>query len=67
MNVAVSFVLELLFLSQTLQNIFVWDILEMLLCVSGGRVVEVVWAGDGSDLSWWGGLMLWYPSIRMLI
>ena len=67
MNVAVSFVLELLFLSQTLQNIFVWDILERLLRVSGGRVVEVVWAGDGRDLSWWGGLMLWYPSIRMLI
>ena len=30
----------------------------MLIRVNGGRAAVVVWAGDGCDLSGWGGLIL---------
>ena len=53
MNVVVSLVLELLFLSHTLKNF-------LLGCysVAVGKISVVVWAGDYRDVSGLGGLML---------
>ena len=57
MNV-VTLVLGLLFLSQTLKNFLFGYFRDAVPCQLG-RVAVVVWVGDGSDLSGWGGLILW--------
>ena len=57
MNVVVSLVLQLLFLSQTLKNFLLGYFGDAVTC-HWGRVAVMVWAGEGSNLRQWGGLML---------
>ena len=58
MNVVVTLVLGLLFLTQTLKKFLFGYFRDAVPCQLG-RVAVVVWVGDGSDLSGWGGLILW--------
>ena len=58
MNDVVTLVLELLFLSQTLKNFLFGYFRDAVPC-QWGRLAVVVWVGDDSDLSGWGGLILW--------
>ena len=58
MNVEVSLVLQLLFVSRTLKNVFVWIFRGAAGC-KWGKVAVMVWSVDGSSLRRWGGLMLW--------
>ena len=58
MNVVVSLVLELPFLSQTLNNFLLEYFRDAAPCQEG-RVAVVVWAGDGCNLDGLRGLMLW--------
>ena len=51
MNVEVSLVLQLPFVSRTLKNVFVWIFRGAAGC-KWGKV-------DGSSLRRWGGLILW--------
>ena len=53
-----SLVLPLLFVSQTLKNVFVGIFRDAARC-KWGKVAVIVWAEDGSSLGRWGGLMLW--------
>ena len=57
MNVVVTLVLGLLFLSQTLKKFLFGYFRDAVPC-QWERVAVVVWVGDGSDLSGWGGLIL---------
>ena len=58
MNVVVSLVLELLFLSQTPSNFFEGYIKDAAPCL-WGRVAVLVRAGDGGNLRGQGELVLW--------
>ena len=58
MNVVVNLLLELLFLSQTLNN-FLFEYFGDAAPCQWGRAAIVVRAGDGCDFSRWGELMLW--------
>ena len=58
MNAVVTLVLELLFLSQTLKKFLFGYFTDAVPC-QWGRLAVVVWVGDDSDLSGWGGLILW--------
>ena len=58
MNVEVSLVLQLLFVSRTLKNVFV-GIFRDAARRTWGKVAVMVWAEDGSSFRRWGGLMLW--------
>ena len=58
MNVEVSLVLQLLFVSRTLKNVFVGIFRGAASC-KWGKVAVMVWSVDGSSLRRWGGLMLW--------
>ena len=58
MNVEVSLVLQLLFVSRTLKNVFV-GIFRGAASYKWGKVAVMVWSVDGSSLRRWGGLMLW--------
>ena len=58
MNVEVSLVLQLLFVSRTLKNVFVGIFRDAARC-KWGKVAVMVWAEDDSSLRRWGGLMLW--------
>ena len=58
MNVVVSLVLQLLFLSQTLKNFLLGYFGDAATC-QWGTVAVIVWAGEGSNLRRWGELMLW--------
>ena len=57
MNVEVTLVLHLLFVSWTLKSIFVGIFRDGARC-KWGKIVVMVWAEDGSSLTRWGGLML---------
>ena len=57
MSVVVSLVLQLLFPIQTLNN-FLQEYFRDAAPSQWGRVAVMVWAGDGSNLRGWGGLML---------
>ena len=57
MNVEVSLVLQLPFVSRTLKNVFVWIFRGAAGC-KWGKVAVMVWSVDGSSLRRWGGLML---------
>ena len=59
MNVVVSLVLQLLFLSQTLKNFFLVGYFRDAATCQWGKIAVMVWARDGSNLRWWGGRMLW--------
>ena len=58
MNIVVTLVLELLFLSQTIEDFLLGYFRDAAPC-QWGRVAVVVWNGDGCNLSRWEGLMLW--------
>ena len=58
MNVEVSLVLQLLFVSRTLKNVFVGIFRDAARC-KWGKVAVMVWARDGNSLRRLGGLMLW--------
>ena len=58
MNVEVSLVLQLLFVSRTLKNVFV-GIFRGAAGYKWGKVAVMVWSVDGSSLRRLGGLMLW--------
>ena len=58
MNVEMSLVLQLLFVSGTLKNVFVGIFKDAARC-KWGKVAVMVWARDGSSLRRLGGLMLW--------
>ena len=58
MNVEVSLVLQLLFVSRTLKNVFVGIFRGAASC-KWGKVAVMVWSVDDSSLRRWGGLMLW--------
>ena len=53
-----SLTLELLFPCQTLKNFFLRYFRDPAPSQQGG-VAVVVWTGDGTDPSGWGGIMLW--------
>ena len=53
-----SLVLQLLFVSGTLKNVFVGIFKDAARC-KWGKVAVMVWARDGSSLRRLGGLMLW--------
>ena len=57
MSVVVNLVLQLLFPIQTLNN-FLQEYFRDAAPCQWGRVAVMVWAGDGSNLRGWGGLML---------
>ena len=63
MNIVVSLVLELLFLRQKMKDFLLGYCGDPAPC-QWGRVAVVVWAGDGCNLSGWGGLTLWYPALK---
>ena len=56
MNVEVSLVLQLLFVTRTLKNVV--GIFRDAASCKWGNIVVMVWAVDGISLRW-GGLMLW--------
>ena len=58
MNVEVSLVLQLLFVSQTLKNVFLRIFWDAARCKWENKVV-MVWAEDGGSLRRWRALMLW--------
>ena len=58
MSVEVSLVLQLLFVSWALKNVFVGIFRDAARC-KWGKLAVMVWAEDGSSSRRWGGLMLW--------
>ena len=58
MNAVLSLVLQLLFLSQTLNNFLLGCFRDAATC-QWGKVVVMALVGDGSNLRGWGGLMMW--------
>ena len=58
MNVVVNLVLQELFLSQTLKNVFLGCSRNAARC-EWGKVAVMVLVGGGSNFRGWGGLMLW--------
>ena len=54
MNVEVSLILQLLFVSRTLKNAFVGIFRDAARC-KWGKVAVMVWAEDGSSLRRWVG------------
>ena len=53
-----SLVLQLLFVSPALKNVFVGIFRDVARC-KWGKVAVMVWAEDGSSRRRWGGIMLW--------
>ena len=58
MNVEVTLVLHLLFVSRALKNVFVGIFRDGARC-KWGKISAMVCDEDGSILRRWGGLMLW--------